>query len=80
MLCPCNEKNISFILYYSNHKNDKLDVRCTSEIHDKPTLYKCKKCKLIFSEHIKSNFEELYTTVEDQKYIQQQVLTILRLD
>ena len=71
MLCPCVEKNESLVLYTSKLKNDDLDVRCTSEIHEKPTLHKCKKCKLIFSEYIKSNFEKSYTTVEDQKYIQQ---------
>ena len=75
MLFPCREKNESSVLYHSNHKSNeldiKLDIRCTSETHEKPTLYKCKKCKLIFSEYIKSNFEERYTTVEDQKYIQQ---------
>ena len=52
MLCPCREKNESSVLYHSNHKSNeldiKLDIRCTSETHDKPTLYKCKKCKLIF--------------------------------
>ena len=75
MLCPCREKNESSVLYHSNHKSKeldiKLDIRCTSETHDKPTLYKCNKCKLIFSEYIKSDFEERYTIVEDQKYIQQ---------
>ena len=75
MLCPCREKNESSVLYYTNHKSNeldiKLDIRCTSETHDKPTLYKCNKCKLIFSEYIKSDFEERYTIVEDQKYIQQ---------
>jgi len=71
MLCPCVEKNESSVLYSSKLKNDNLDVRCTSEIHEKPTLYKCKKCKLIFSEYIKSNFEKSYIIVEDQKYIQQ---------
>ena len=74
MLCPCREKNESSVLYHSNHKSNeldiKLDIRCTSETHDKPTLYKCKKCKLIFSEYIKSDFEERYAIVEDQKYIQ----------
>ena len=71
MICPCNEKNLSKILYESNYKNRKLDVKCTSEVHEKPTLYKCRKCNLIFSEYIETNFEESYTDVEDQKYIQQ---------
>ena len=45
MLCPCpyHETNESYILYKSNIKNNKIDVRCTSEGHNKPALYKCKK-------------------------------------
>ena len=71
MKCPCSEKNESSVLYSSKYASKELDVRCTSETHDKPTLYKCDKCKLIFSEHINSDFSKSYTTVEDQKYIQQ---------
>ena len=70
MLCPF-DKVESSVLYKSAYRSDKLDLRCTSETHDKPTLYKCNKCKLIFSEHIESKFEETYTEVEDTKYIQQ---------
>ena len=44
MLCPCDERNKSSVLYSSKEKNGNFDVRCTSEIHEKPTLYKCKKC------------------------------------
>tara|TARA_B100000900_G_scaffold252254_1_gene214963 strand:- start:5228 stop:6100 length:873 start_codon:yes stop_codon:yes gene_type:complete len=70
MLCPYdNEK--SFVLYKSNNKDKKIDLKCTSDVHDKPTLYKCKKCNLIFSEYINSKFEEGYGNVEDKKYIQQ---------
>ena len=74
MYCPCpyHERKESLILYKSNEKNDvKLDVKCTSKTHDKPTLYKCTSCNLIFSEHIKKNFEEEYSKVEDTKYIEQ---------
>ena len=71
MLCPCDERNKSSVLYSSKEKNGNFDVRCTSEIHEKPTLYKCKKCKLIFSEYFKYDFEKSYATVIDQKYIQQ---------
>ena len=49
MRCPCSENNESFLLCESDNKNVKIDVRSTSEIHNKPTLYKCKKCNLIFS-------------------------------
>ena len=71
MLCPCPDNKESFVLYQSNQKNNKIDVKCTSEIHSKPTLYKCKKCDLVFSEYANSSFEEAYTNVEDKKYIQQ---------
>ena len=71
MICPCPDNKESFVLYQSDQKNNKIDVKCTSEIHSKPTLYKCKKCGLVFSEYINSSFEEAYTNVEDKKYIQQ---------
>ena len=71
MLCPCPDNKESTILYKSDNKNNKIDFKCTSEIHSKPALYKCKKCSLIFSEHINSKFEEAYGDVEDKKYIQQ---------
>ena len=71
MLCPCPDNKESFVLYQSDQKNNKIDVKCTSEIHSKPTLYKCKKCGLVFSEYANSSFEEAYTNVEDKKYIQQ---------
>ena len=56
MYCPCpyHEKKESSVLFNSNDKSDeKLDVKCTSKTHNKPTLYKCGSCNLIFSEHIK---------------------------
>ena len=74
MHCPCpyHEKEESLILFKSNEKkNAKLDVKCTSQTHDKPTLFKCRNCNLIFSEYIKKNFEEDYSKVEDTKYIDQ---------
>ena len=72
MLCPCPDNKESFILYHSDHKDNKIiDVKCTSDIHNKPTLYKCKKCNLIFSEYINSNLEDAYSNVEDERYIQQ---------
>jgi 2-polyprenyl-3-methyl-5-hydroxy-6-metoxy-1,4-benzoquinol methylase len=70
MLCPF-DKEQSSILYQSNNKDKKIDLKCTSEIHEKPTLYKCTKCNLIFSEYVHSKFEEEYSNVEDKKYIQQ---------
>jgi 2-polyprenyl-3-methyl-5-hydroxy-6-metoxy-1,4-benzoquinol methylase len=74
MLCPCPDSKESFVLYSSDHKKNKKyikDVKCMSEIHSKPTLYKCTKCNLIFSEYINANLEEAYTAVEDERYIQQ---------
>ena len=74
MLCPCPDNKDSFVLYRSNHKKNKnyvKDVKCMSEIHYKPTLYKCEKCNLIFSEYINSNLEDAYSNVEDERYIQQ---------
>ena len=74
MLCPCPDTKDSFVLYRSSHKKNKnyvKDVKCMSEIHSKPTLYKCVKCNLIFSEYINSNLEDAYSNVEDERYIQQ---------
>ena len=74
MLCPCPDNKDSFVLYRSDHKKNKnyvKDVKCMSEIHSKPTLYKCEKCNLIFSEYINSNLEDAYSNVEDERYIQQ---------
>jgi hypothetical protein len=70
MLCPYDNKESS-ILYQSNNKDKKIDLKCTSDVHENPTLYKCKKCNLIFSEYVHSKFEEEYSNVEDKKYIQQ---------
>ena len=74
MLCPCPDTKDSFVLYRSSHKKNKnyvKDVKCMSEIRYKPTLYKCEKCNLIFSEYINSNLEDAYSNVEDERYIQQ---------
>ena len=70
----CSESNI---LYRINHKNElKIDVRCTSYTaanikHWKPNLFKCKKCDLIFSEYIGVDFEDSYSHVVDEAYINQ---------
>jgi 2-polyprenyl-3-methyl-5-hydroxy-6-metoxy-1,4-benzoquinol methylase len=74
MYCPSpyHEKKESAVLFNSNEKSGaKLDVKCTSKTHDIPTLYKCSSCNLIFSEHIIKNFEEDYSKVEDDKYVEQ---------
>ena len=70
MLCPYDNEE-SIVLYQSYNKDKKIDLKCTTEVHEKPTLYKCTKCSLIFSEYVHSKFEEGYSIVEDEKYIQQ---------
>ncbi len=71
MLSPCC-KNDSIIWHKSKSKiNNKIDVTCTTDNHDKPTLFKCKNCKLIFSEYYNLSFENSYTDVVDEKYIKQ---------
>ena len=76
--CPCPDNNESFVLYHGNHKKGetKIDVNCTSLSrqnvkHLKPTLLKCKKCNLIFSEYINVDFEGDYNDVVDETYINQ---------
>jgi len=73
--CPwCIDHNGSiFIKYKLDIKNFDLSVKCTStaNIDEKPTLYKCNKCKLIFSEYVEKKFEELYSEVADDLYIDQ---------
>ena len=70
MLCPYDKKESS-LLYKSRDASNVIDVKCTSEIHNKPTLYRCNNCNLIFSEHYNSEFEKAYSEVEDSKYIEQ---------
>ena len=76
--CPfCKEVNSSEILFQgSNIKSKEINVECTSHNAEdvdqwKPTLYKCKICKLVFSESIGINFAEKYTHVVDQAYLDQ---------
>ena len=61
------------IIYLSDNKNAPYGEKSKQEIINlsvKNTEYLLKKkCKLIFSEYIKSDFEERYIIVEDQKYI-----------
>ena len=68
MLCPCSDNKESFVLYQSDHKkntNYVKDVKCMSTIHSKPTLYKCKKCDLIFSEYINVNLDPQSSEVDN---------------
>ena len=76
--CPCPDNNESVILYQTNRKKKeiKINVECTSYKtqnveHWKPTLFKCKKCNLIFSEYIGVDFEDSYSHVVDKTYVEQ---------
>ena len=76
--CPCPDSNESAILYKSKHKKGEkeLHVGVTSSGGAgvnliKPTLIKCNKCDLIFSEYIDVDFEGAYSHVVDESYIKQ---------
>ena len=76
MICPFDQKNNCKILFSSSKKIDpnqlsQLDLKCTNLQHAKPTLYKCEDCNLIFSEFCQFNFENIYSDVVDQTYIDQ---------
>ena len=77
-LCPFPNSNESVILYQINHKKKvaQLHVGVTSAGGAgvnllKPTLLKCKKCNLIFSEYTDVDFEDAYSHVVDETYIKQ---------
>ena len=62
---------------YSSRNFDykKINFSCTTDTYDKPAIYKCNKCKIIFSELIfkmdKNQIEKSYQEVADDKYISQ---------
>mgnify|MGYP001199000988 FL=1 len=77
-ICPyCKSKDSFNILYKNNdNKEEKINFECTSHnFHNykqwKPTLYKCKLCSLVFSEHIGVKFEDNYKVVVDFAYLNQ---------
>ena len=77
-ICPyCKSKDSFNILYKNDHnKEEKINFECTSHnFHNykqwKPTLYKCKLCSLVFSEHIGVKFEDNYKVVVDFAYLNQ---------
>ena len=77
-ICPyCKSKDSFNILYKNDHnKEEKINFECTSHnFHNykqwKPTLYKCKLCSLVFSEHIGVKFEDNYKGVVDIAYLNQ---------
>jgi len=76
--CPfCKSVSSSEILYRGvGGDNKEINVECTSHNSQdieqwKPTLYKCKLCKLVFSESIGVDFAEKYIDVIDQSYLDQ---------
>jgi len=76
--CPCPTNNESVILYQTNYKKKptKFHVGITNNGGSgvgplKPTLLKCKKCNLIFSEYTNVDFEDAYTHVIDESYLKQ---------
>ena len=79
MFCPCSDSSDSDLLFHSNYNYnrnyDKIDFSCTSNTYYKPKLFKCRKCKLIFSEIAKNISEDKYVKnlndVEDSTYINQ---------
>jgi len=77
-ICPyCKSKDSLNILYKNDrNKEEKINFECTSHyFHNykqwKPTLYKCKLCSLVFSEHIGVKFEDNYKVVVDIAYLNQ---------
>ena len=78
-LCP-NDNGESVIYLKSNSKAgvNKIDFSSTetyqadsNKIYNKPTLFRCIKCGLIFSEFYKTKFEENYRDVIDHAYVDQ---------
>ena len=79
MFCPCPDNNDCDLLFHSNYDYnydlDKIDFSCTSKTYFKPKLFKCRKCKLIFSEVAKNIFKDKkymkdLVEVEDSDYVQ----------
>ena len=76
MICPYDQKNNCKILFNSSKKINpnqlgQIDLKCTNMQHARPALYKCQDCDLIFSELYQFSFENIYSDVVDQTYIDQ---------
>ena len=64
------------IKYFSRDLDyKKINFSCTTDTYEKPSIYECTKCKIIFSELIfkmdKRQIEKTYQDIEDEKYISQ---------
>ena len=75
--CPnhiCDGK-IKIKYFSKNLDYKKINFSCTTDSYEKPSIYECSKCKIIFSEFIfqigKNQIEKTYQDVVDDKYISQ---------
>ncbi|ARJ47517.1 class I SAM-dependent methyltransferase [Candidatus Pelagibacter sp. RS39] len=75
--CPnhiCDGK-IKIKYFSKNLDYKKINFSCTTDSYEKPSIYECLKCKIIFSEFIfqvdKNQIEKNYQDVVDDKYISQ---------
>ena len=75
--CPNHKCNGKIeIKYFGNDLNQKkINFNCTTDTYAKPSIYECKKCKIIFSELIftmdENEIEKNYKDIADEKYISQ---------
>ena len=71
--CPGGCESIIKYKFFKkkNTSLDNLTLNCTNNNHDKPNLFQCQKCDLIFSEFVNTNFLSKYEEVNDEKYISQ---------
>ena len=71
--CPGGCKSITKKKFKRSQKinTDTLKVNCTNDNHEKPALFECNNCNLIFSELANCKFLDKYTDVQDEKYISQ---------
>ena len=60
---------------FGNLDHNKINYNCTTDSYEKPSIYECNKCKIIFSELIfkmdNNEIEKNYQEVADDKYITQ---------
>ena len=74
MLCPfCKKESLLFYKFNIDKSKINLVFRCTANtnMNQKPNLYKCKSCKLVFSQYVNTKFENYYFDVNDELYIEQ---------
>ena len=75
--CPnhiCDGK-IKVRYHFGDLDHKKINFNCTTDSYEKPSIYECTKCKIIFSELIfkmeNNEIEKNYQEVADNKYISQ---------